>query len=173
MAGRGEHPCPHRLTHDDHVAVTDRDPVEHHRVVSVDVIRRTGRGSQRIPTGDVVVVDVRLEHVRDDHPLRRGEVEDPVDVALWVDHERDLPVVDEVAAVAEGGRVDGQDVDHGGTPHQAFASIPWTTGRPARAQAARAAGDRPGVHPGVGEEFGRGEAAVAPGADHIDGHPAG
>jgi hypothetical protein len=46
-------------------------------------------------------------------PRGNGEAEDAVDVALRVDHERDPAVVDEVAAVAEGGGVDGQDERHG------------------------------------------------------------
>jgi hypothetical protein len=61
-------------------------------------------------------VDVRLEYVRDPHSGLNGEVEDPVDVTLGVDHQRDDSVVDEVATVAEGRGVDGDDVRHGGVP---------------------------------------------------------
>ena len=45
----------------------------------------------------------------DAHPGAAGEVEHSVDVALRVDDEADLAVVDEVAAVAEGRCLDGED----------------------------------------------------------------
>jgi hypothetical protein len=59
-----------------------------------------------VAAGDVVVVDVRLEHVRDPHAGRVREFQDAVDVPLRVDHERDGAVMRQVAAVAEGRRVD-------------------------------------------------------------------
>ncbi len=54
--------------------------------------------------------------------------EHPVDVALRVDDEGDLAVVDEVAAVSQGGGVDDDD---GQVGHQK----PPSTGRPERCQA--------------------------------------
>ena len=56
----------------------------------------------------------------------------PVDVALRVDHERDLAVVDEVAAVAQGRRVDRDDREVVCVVHREFLLRP---GRPERAQA--------------------------------------
>ena len=48
------------------------DPVEDHRVVGVDVVCGTGRAGESVAAGDVVVVDVRLEDVRDaSRPRRR------------------------------------------------------------------------------------------------------
>ena len=63
--------------------------------------------------GDVVVVDVGLEDVGDSHTRRRGQVEYAVDVPLWVDHERDLAVMGEVAAIPQRRGLDGDDGDHG------------------------------------------------------------
>src|SRR5690606_25470721 len=67
------------------------------------------------PAGDVVVVDVGLEDVGQRDAEVVEKVDDAVDVALRVDDGRDLAVGDEVAAVAEGGGLDGVDL-HVGTP---------------------------------------------------------
>ncbi|MGT2461490.1 hypothetical protein [Sinomonas atrocyanea] len=60
--------------------------------------------------GEVVVVDVGLGDVRDLHAGRGGGGLDAVDVPLGVDHEGVLPIVHEVAAVAELRGVDDDDV---------------------------------------------------------------
>ena len=110
VTGRVQDPHGHR-THLHDIAVTHPDPVEADRVVGVDQVRRTGRPGQRIPAGDVVVVDVRLDDMRDPHPGPRGRREHPVDVPLRVDHQGDLPVVHQVAPIPETGRLDRHDRD--------------------------------------------------------------
>ena len=47
---------------------------------------------------------------------RLGHGQHAVDVALRVDHQRDLPVVGHVAAVPQARRVDRDDLDHGPAP---------------------------------------------------------
>ena len=92
-----------------HVTVPDRGALEGDLVLAVHVVCRAGRRGQGQAARDVVVVDVGLEDVSDSYALAPGEVEDAVDVALRVDDDRDLPVVGEVGAVAEGGGVDRDD----------------------------------------------------------------
>ena len=60
-------------------------------------------------------MDVGFEYVGDLHAAFGGEVEYPVDVALWVDHHGDVTVGDQVAAVAETGGFDDGHV-HEVTP---------------------------------------------------------
>ena len=96
----------------DHVAVGDRVPVERHRVGGVHVVGRAGRAGQGQAAGDVVVVDVGLEHVGHRDPAAGGQREHPVDVALRVHHERDRAVGDQVAPVAQRRRLDRHDVGH-------------------------------------------------------------
>ena len=79
-----------------------------------DVLGAGGAG-QFQAAGDVVVVDVGFQDVGDPHAAVGGEVEDPVDVALRVDHHGDVTVGDQVAAVAETGGFDDGHV-HGMTP---------------------------------------------------------
>ncbi len=94
----------------------------------VDVVGRAGDLRKGQSAGDVVVVDVGLEDVGDEYTRRADELEHAVDVTLRVDHERDLAVMDEVAAVPQGRGLDGDDGDHQGRR-------PSTIGCPARAQA--------------------------------------
>ena len=112
MPRRRDDGDPQRRAHLDHVTVTHRDPLVGHPVGGVDVVRRAGRPCQRQAAGDVVVVQVGLEDVGDPHPrpLRQGE--HPVDVTLRVDHQGDLTVMGQVAAVAQGRGVDRDDGDH-------------------------------------------------------------
>jgi hypothetical protein len=60
------------------------------------------------PAGPVVA-DVRLEDVGDAHAGLLGGGDHAVDVTLGVDDDRDLAVVDAVAAVPQGRGVDGDD----------------------------------------------------------------
>ena len=76
---------------------------------------RAGGAGQFQTAGDVIVVNVGFQYVGDLHAAVGGEVEDPVDVALRVDHHRDVTVGDQVAAVAETGGFDDGHV-HGVTP---------------------------------------------------------
>ena len=80
------------------IGVRSKDDV----VGGVDEVRGTGGLRQGEPAGDVVVVDVGLEDVGEPDAVLVEQAQHPVDVALRVDHERDLAVVDEVAAVARG-----------------------------------------------------------------------
>jgi hypothetical protein len=93
--------------------------------------------------GDVVVVDVGLEDVRDRDVRLRGELEHAVDVALGVDDDRDPPVVGEVAAVTEGGRVDRDDGGHRGSSRRRTVAggLSGVSGR--RADCGQATGVRP------------------------------
>ena len=112
VPGGGEHPDPHRPPDRHHVAVDDRGPVERHRVGCVHVIGRAGGAGQGQAAGDVVVVDVGLEHVGHRDPAVGGQGEYPVDVALRVDHERGRAVGDQIAPVAQRRRLDRHDVGH-------------------------------------------------------------
>ncbi len=58
-------------------------------------------------------MEVGLEHVRDLDALLLREGEHPVDVTLRVDDQRRRAVVGQVAAVSEGGGLDGDDLRHG------------------------------------------------------------
>ena len=92
---------PHPVPDLDGLAVRDRGALEGDLVGGIDEVRRTGAPGQGEAAGDVVVVDVGLEDVGQPDLVLGQQVEDPVDVALRVDHERDLAVVDEVAAVTQ------------------------------------------------------------------------
>ena len=109
VPGCGQGPHHHRRAHGHVLIVGDRGPVVGDLVGGVDEVRGAGALGQGQAAGDVVVVDVGLEHVADPHAFGGGQVEDAVDVALRVDHERHLPVVDEVAAVAQGRGLDRDD----------------------------------------------------------------
>lgn len=80
--------------------------------------------------GDVVVVDVGLGHVGelDSSLVKQGF--DAVDVALGVDDQPHLPVVDEVAAVPELGSVDDGDIHETFPPELGVGTRPkgWVTG---------------------------------------------
>ena len=111
---------------DGHRQVTDDEgvPVANGRVVerNVRVGRNQVRGSvalsQLETTGDVVVVHVRLDDVGHEQTVLGHQVLDPVDVALRVDHHGMLPVVGDVAAVAEPRGLDHEDVWGAGVGHE-------------------------------------------------------
>ena len=89
--------------------VGDRRAVVGHLIGGVDEVPGSDAFGQGQAAGDVVVVDVGLEHVADPHALLGGQVEDAVDVALGIDHERHLAVVDEIAAITQGRGLDRDD----------------------------------------------------------------
>ena len=97
-------------------AVADPAAREGHLVVRVQVVRRSRRLGEREPAGEVVVVDVGLQHVADLQPALGDQVKDPVDVALGVHHDGDLAVGCEVAAVAETRGLDRLNLDHASAP---------------------------------------------------------
>ena len=132
---------PHPGADRDGLAVTDRGAVERHLVLGVDVVRRAGALGQGEAAGDVVVVDVGLEHVGEPHLVFIQDVQDAVDVALRVDHKGDLAVVDHVAAVAEGGRLDRDDRQVGA--HQGLLFVGWCSWNCASAGARSSGLDRP------------------------------
>ena len=77
-------------------------------------------GGARLPgqgeaARDIVVVNVRLADVGDPHAEPNGQGQDPVDVALRVDHDGHLPVGGQVRPVSQARGVDDVDVD----PHNA------------------------------------------------------
>ena len=133
--------------------------------------------------GDVVVVDVGLQHVGDAQAPLLGEVGDAVGVALGVDDHGDLAVGDEVAAVPQGRGLDGEDVDHGCsclvvvelvggvpvTPRLVRHGVgPEVTSRPAWTQAWVPPRTDTASLPARHEQVGGGRAAVPAGADHVD-----
>ena len=104
----------HRSDVDD-VPVGHRSAGEAHVVaVRDDVFGAEGAGEFQ-PAGHVVVVDMGLENMGDRDAVLAGEVEDPVDVALRVDHRAAAVGADQVAAVAEAGCLDDGHV-HGVPP---------------------------------------------------------
>ena len=76
-----------------------------------DDVLRTEHAGELEATAHVVVVEVRLEHVRDGPAAGVEDRLDAVDVALRVDHERRAVAADDVAAVTQVGRLDGDDVE--------------------------------------------------------------
>ncbi len=76
-----------------------------------DVLGIDGAGEFEA-TGDVVVVDVGLEHVGDPHAVFGSELQDAVDVALRVDHHAHVTGADQIAAIAQTGGFDDRHV-HG------------------------------------------------------------
>ena len=113
VAGRGEGLHRHGRADLDNLGVDDGGALERHLVLGVDVVVRAAFLGQRVSAGHVVVVDVGLEDRLQCHTLIVEDAGDAVDVALGVDDERELAVVDDIAAVAEGGGLDGDDRRHG------------------------------------------------------------
>jgi hypothetical protein len=89
------------------------------------VIRGAGLPGQGQAARDVVVVDVRLEHVGDGHTAVGGRHQDPVDVTLWIHHERGRAVGHQVTAVTQRRRVDHHNVDHGGSLHSTLSYLSY------------------------------------------------
>jgi hypothetical protein len=112
MPGGGEGTDAHRSADRDLVAVADRSSSIGNLVGTIDEVPRIGLLGQRQAPGDVVVVDVGLEHVRDHYRFAGGEVEDAVDVTLRVDHQRHVAVVHQVAPVTQRRRLDRNDRRH-------------------------------------------------------------
>jgi hypothetical protein len=98
------------------VAVADAHRRDVEVVVGGEHVGGTEPLGERGAARDVVVVDVRLEHVGDGQAAGRDQVEHPVEVALRIDDDGDLTVGRQVAAVPQGGGLDGEDLDHGLSP---------------------------------------------------------
>ncbi len=125
VARGGQDAYPHRPGLD-HVPVADRCSAQRHVVGTVDVVRGTGLPGQGQAAGDVIVVDVRLEHVGHRHAAVGGHHQDPVDVTLRIHHERGRAVGHQVTAVTQRRRVDHHNVDHGGLPkHSTFSYLSY------------------------------------------------
>jgi hypothetical protein len=93
---RVQHADP-QLSGGDHVAIANGTSRERHVVVGRDEVLGADPPGEGQSAGHVVVVDVRLGHVGDADVA--GPVQDPVDVALRVDHHRHATVCDQIAAV--------------------------------------------------------------------------
>ena len=133
VAGGRQRGDAHASTHLDDLSVRHGGAGEGHVVLAVDEVVGTGPLREREAAGDVVVVDVGLEDVGEAYAVLVEEGQHAVDVALRVDHERDLAVVHEVAAVAEGGGVDHEDGEvghHRPTPRRPEGSRPGCRRRP-------------------------------------------
>ncbi len=92
------------------LAVLGWYPVEVHVVPGGHHVGGVSRLRQRQAAAHVVVVDVGLEHVGDPHPDRASRVDEPADVALRVDHDGHVAVVDEVAAIPQTSGLQGHDL---------------------------------------------------------------
>ena len=112
VARRGDDPDQQGVAHLDDVTITDRDTLVGHFIGRVDVVRRTGHLGQGQTAGDVVVVDVSLKNVSYPHAGGLSQPKHPVDVTLRVDHQGNLTVMDEVAAVPQGRGLDRDDGNH-------------------------------------------------------------
>ena len=113
---RGDHPDSYLIPDADGVAVADRYPVEGDLISAVHVVGRAGHPGQGQAATDVVVVDVRLEHVGDPDAAPGGGGEHPVDVPLRVHDQGPPPVGGQVAPVTQGRGVDADQLDHLYTP---------------------------------------------------------
>jgi hypothetical protein len=111
VAGGEERADPHEPALE-HVAVPQTDTVEPHRVGGVEAVGGIEHRRERVSPGDVVVVHVCLDDVRDVEAVLVQHVQDAVDVALRVDHDGVRAVVRDVAAVTERSRLDRDDADH-------------------------------------------------------------
>lgn len=111
VARRRHHAQPHAPGDLDGVAVAQRGAPEGHIVVGGDAVVGAGEPGQLQPAGDVVVVDVGLDHVGDLHTQPAGQGEDAVDVALGIDDDRGLSVGRQIAAIAQGRGLDHLDAD--------------------------------------------------------------
>ena len=131
MARGGQHPHPHPAADRDHVPIGDAGPVEGHLVGGVDVVSGPGSPRESKTASDVVVVHVRLEHVADRHSQPGRQRQHPVDVTLRVHHKRPLPVVHQIASIAQRRSVNGDDL-HGRrclSTHATLSLRPGTTGK--------------------------------------------
>jgi len=91
------------------VAAVRGAPLEGDVVPAGDDVGGSGPAGQRVAAGHVVVVQMGLEdHRRLDAQLLQQRF-DPVDIALWVDHDRAGAVTDDVAAVTQVRGLD--DID--------------------------------------------------------------
>ena len=156
---------PHPAPDLDGLRVADRGALEGDLVGGVDVVRRAGAPGQRQPTGHVVVVDVGLEDVGEPDTVLLEQVQHPVDVALRVHHERDLAVVDEVAAVTQGGCLDRDDGEVVGRSSEFLLRRGGPNGPRRRCRRRTDQASKPAC----AQQVGHGQGAVPGGADDVDG----
>jgi len=108
VPGSGDHPDT-QAAGGELVPVAQRMPLEGDLVTGVDAIARTGTPGKLATAAQVVIVDVRLEHVRDRRAALTENHFDPVQVTLPIHHDAREPVGNDVTAVTELRRLD--DVD--------------------------------------------------------------
>jgi hypothetical protein len=134
--------------------------IEGHLIGGVQVIARTGGLGQRQTPCDVIVVDVRLEHVGQPHTAVFQRRQDPVDITLRIHHERDRTVMHQITAITQRRGIDSHDLHH-----VVLAAHDRPTGGDPGAGAAT---DRDRIAPGRGQRSRGGAAAVTARTDHID-----
>jgi hypothetical protein len=105
-----QHPDPHPRTCLQHVPVPRPDALVADLIVGGDHVRRTGLSGKEVATGDVVIVDMGLDHVGDPQSVFGDDGQYPVDVALRVDDHGVVPIVGDIAAVAQRGCVERDDL---------------------------------------------------------------
>ena len=96
--------------HGEVIAVGDRDVVEAQGLGGGVDVPRAGEAGERQPSADVVVVDVRLRDVADAHASTFDDCQDAIDVAVGVDDQCRVAVVDDVGQVSEGRGLDREHV---------------------------------------------------------------
>ncbi len=113
MAGRMEDGHAH-VAHLVVLAIFDGDVGEAHLGRLVEQHRGAGDPREMPGSGEVVGLDVGLEHVRDAHVLLRGGLEVGLDVGLWIHHSAAPcpPSAEEIARAAGLGREELTE-DHG------------------------------------------------------------
>lgn len=97
----------------DDVAVDHRAPLVAEIVAGRNDVFGVHCPGQFETAGDVVVVDVRFEHVGDAYSAFGRQLQYSVDVALRVHHGTDVARADQVAAIAEAGGFDDRHVHRG------------------------------------------------------------
>lgn len=98
-----------QASHPEPVAISDRVVVEAQRFGLGMDVGRPGHPNQHEATAHVVVVEVGLGDVADANAGVLHRRQNPVEIALRVDHQRVGAVVDDVAAIPERR---GLDDDH-------------------------------------------------------------
>ena len=106
-----------QIPHVEGVAVVDRRRLEPELDTAGDDVRRAVLAGELEAAGDVVVVDVGLRDMRHGQPVLGEQVLHAVDIALGIDDQRRLPIVDDVAAIPQPGGIEDEDVRGSGAGH--------------------------------------------------------